>query len=417
MAHPVRRSLILTTLPCETATERSQDVAAYRLQRVGIGAPGAVTQSWFYQASENYFDVLGVQPALGRFFHPSDAHGVNSAPYIVLSYAYWQRYFHADPTVIGRGVDLNQHPYTVLGVAPATFTGTELFLSPNFWTPLVNQPELDGYNALDARNRSNRSTWVLGRLKPGLTTLQAEADINGIATRLASRYKEDDGLAFRLSQPGLLGDTLGQPVRAFLFGVLALAALVLIAACANLGSLFAARAADRARELAVRLALGATRVTLVAQLLTEAVLVSILGGVLGLGLAAAALRGLSLWRPSPELPIAVVVHADLREIGVRMALGASRGHILRGVLRSSALLTILVCAAGLAGALLLGPVLNRWILANILAGAESGSGLLFSSGQALVSAILALSLVTLLAALVPAQKAAGVQPMEALRAE
>ncbi len=298
-------------------------IVAYRVDRAGVGVAGAVHQSWYYQASENYFDVLGLQPALGRFFHPTDAHGPNSIPLAVLSYHYWQRQFDGNPGVIGRVIEINKHPFTVLGVAPRSFSGTELFMVPDFWAPLLDQEQLDGYNQREARD--NHSTWVLGRLKPGISTAQAEDDLNAMGRRLASRYKEDEGLRFRLSRPGLIGDMLGGPVRAFLWGVMALAALVLLAACANLGSLFAARAADRARELAVRLALGAGRSNLIRQLLIEAVLVSLVGGALGLALADAALRALSVWRPSPDFPLQVMVNADLRVSALALALAVASG--------------------------------------------------------------------------------------------
>ncbi len=318
-------------------------VAAYDLQRAGVGIAGSVHQSWFSEASENYFDVLRVEPVLGRFFHPSDAHGPDSSPYIVLSYPYWQRRFNGDAHVVGRVVELNKHPFTVLGVAPASFRGSELFTAPDFWVPMLNQAQLEGYSFLEARG--NREIWVIGRLKPGVSVTEAEADVNTLVRHMASRNMQDEGMSFRLSRPGLLGDMLGRPVRAFLWGVMALAALVLLAACANLGSLFAARAADRARELALRLALGASRANLVRQLVTEAVLVSLLGGALGLALADVALRALTLWRPSPDFPIAFTVNADARVSALALALAVASGIFLglvpiRQVWRDNAYLVI-----------------------------------------------------------------------------
>ena len=299
-------------------------LSGYRLVQGGVRAGDSVSQSWFYEASENYFDTLGLRPALGRFFHPSDAHGVNSSPYLVLSYGYWQRHFNGDRTIVGRVVELNKHPYTVLGVAPESFGGTEIFVAPDFWVPMANQPELDGYNALESR--SNHSTWVIGRLKPGASLAQGEGDLNALAAQMSKAYPQDDeSLSFRLSRPGLIGDTLGKPIQAFLYGVLALAALVLLAACANLGGLFAARAADRARELAVRLALGATRGMLMRQMVTEAVLVSLVGGLLGLLLASAAAHALTLWRPSAEFPIQVAVQADWRVSTLALLLAVLSG--------------------------------------------------------------------------------------------
>ncbi len=298
-------------------------VAAYKIDRVGVGVAGSVEQSWFYQTSENYFDVLGVQPALGRFFHPADGHGPNSAPYAVLAYSYWRRHLNGDLNIVGKVIELNKHPFTVLGVAPKSFPGTELFFAADLWVPLLQQEQLEGYS--DFENRGDHSNWMLGRLKPGVSVGQATADINTLARRMAHQYPDDEKLGFSLSRPGLLGDLLGGPVQAFLFGVMGLAALVLLAACANLGSLFAARASDRAREMAVRLALGASRGALLRQLVTEAVLVSLAGGALGLVGAQAVLRSLSLWRPSPDFPLQVMVNADARVSALALVLAVASG--------------------------------------------------------------------------------------------
>ena len=306
------------------ANQTFSGIAAYAIKRGGVGVAGAVHASWFYEVSENYFDVLGLQPALGRFFRASDAHGPNSSPYAVLNYAYWQRQLNGDPHVVGRVIEINKHPFTVLGVAPRNFGGTELLFSADFWVPMLNQEQIEGYNYL--QQRGDHEIWIIGRLKPSVSVAQAEADLNVIGKTLASRYTQsDDGLSFGLSRPGLLGDLLGRPVRSFLYGVMALAALVLLAACANLGSLFAARAADRARELSVRLALGASRAVLIRQLLTEAVLVSLFGGASGLALADTVLRALSVWRPSPDFPIGFTVAADAHVSALALALAVASG--------------------------------------------------------------------------------------------
>ena len=298
-------------------------LAAYAINRGGIRAANSLDRSWFYEVSENYFDMLGVQPELGRFFHPSDAHGPNSSPYVVLSHAYWQRRFHSDPHVVGRVIELNKHPLTVLGVAPESFTGTERFFSGDFWVSMLNEEQVEGYSYLEWRG--NHQIWVLGRMKPGVTVAQAEADINTAAAHMAKVNLQDENLRFHLSRPGLLGDMLGKPVQAFLWGLMALAALVLLAACANLGSLFAARAADGARELALRLSLGAGRMDLLRQLVTEAVLVSLIGGVAGLVLARAMLHALSVWRLSPEFPVRLVAAADARVSLLALLLAVASG--------------------------------------------------------------------------------------------
>src|SRR5580658_813795 len=132
----------------KTRNTAFSDMAAYRLGFAGLSAGGAAQKYMVYEVSGNYFDMLGVQPALGRFFHQSDEHGPNSAPYVVLSDHLWRTRFNADPRIIGTTVDLNKHPFTIIGVAPGSFHGTELFFWPEFWVPMVNEEQIEGYSFL-----------------------------------------------------------------------------------------------------------------------------------------------------------------------------------------------------------------------------------------------------------------------------
>ena len=299
-------------------------VLAFNFAAAGLATGGDPSQIWLYETSTNYFDTLGIQPYLGRFFHRSDEHGPNSSPYIVLSYAYWRDHFAADPAVVGRTVQLNKHPFTVLGVARPEFRGTERFFSPALWVPLMQQEQIEGLN--DLNQRTARSLWLVGRLKPGVTAAQASADLQSIATFLTRTYpKDDDALNFSLARPGLLGNLLGRPVRAFVAGLMLLAGLILLAACANLGSLFAARAADRSREFALRLALGSTRRHILRQLLSEAILVALIGGVVGIAGSVVLLRGLTAWQPISTFPINLPVHPDALTYTVALLLAVGSG--------------------------------------------------------------------------------------------
>ena len=317
----------------------------------GSGNPAVV---WPYMVSGNYFDALGIQPYLGRLIHASGEHGKNSMPEIVLSYALWHSYFNGDRAAVGRTVQINKHPFTIVGVAPPDFRGTELFFAPDLWVPLVNTPQLLDWYSLE--ERGNHSAWVAGHLKPGVTPAAATSDLNTIAASLAKTYpKSDDGLKFSLSRPGLAGNTLAKPTRAFMAGLMLLAGLILLAACANLGSLFAARAADRSREIAVRMALGSRRQLIVRQLLTEALVLSLAGGVVGMAGAVAILRMLSTWRPIPDIPINVPVNPDVATYALALLLAVFSGVFfgmvpVRQVLRSDPWQIIRSGAADLGGA-------------------------------------------------------------------
>ena len=305
-------------------------MAAYYMTSAAVSTGGSATRNFGYLASGNYFDMLGVQPALGRFFHSSDEHGPNSAPYIVLSYSFWRGRFNGNPHIVGTTVDLNKNPFTVIGVASEQFHGTEIFYWPDFWAPMVDVQQVEGFSWLNRRGVHN--FWALGRLKPGATPQQATDDLNAISSRLATQYPAtDDGLNARLVKPGLMGDVWGDSIRAFLTGIMLLALLVLLAACANLGSIFAARAADRSRELTIRLAVGSSRWNVLRQLQTESVLVSLLGGTVGGFFATALLQGLSRWQPFAEFPIHVTVFPDAKVYAVALLLSLGSG-ILFGLL-------------------------------------------------------------------------------------
>ena len=283
-----------------------------------------------YSATGNYFDLLGVQPAIGRFFHEADVHGPNSAPYMVLSDGLWRSAFNADPGVVGTTVRLGKDPFMVVGVAPPRFHGTERFVWPDYWIPVVNH-----FDAEYLRDRTGHPLTVFGRLKPGVTPEQAAENLSAIAAQLAKEYpKTDTGVPLRLIRPGLYADE-GDVIRGSLYSVAGLALLVLVAACANLASLFAARAADRSRELAVRVALGAGRWRLVRQLLTEAMVLSMLGGAAGLVIASLLLGVLNrgslpsfiAQSPYSHLPVGVDVRVYLAALILTLVSGLLFGMI------------------------------------------------------------------------------------------
>ena len=303
-------------------------LAAYNIAPVGLDTGGSPSRAWIYQVSGNYFDVLNIQPYLGRFIHPSDEHGPDSAPYIVLSYAYWHTRFQDDRGVVGRVVQVNKNPFTIVGVAPPEFHGTLVLFSPAFFVSIV---QVGGGNSLN--ERGNR--WIfetIGHLKAGVTPAQANAELNSIGSYLEKIYPKDDGqMTFALARPGLYGDYAGGPVRAFMVGLVLLAGLTLLAACTNLGTLFAAHAADRSREVALRIALGASRLRVLRQLFTETILISLLGGAVGLCGTVVLLRGLSAWQPFSRYPARIAVNPDAYVYGVALLLTLASGLLFGAV--------------------------------------------------------------------------------------
>lgn len=325
-------------------------LAVDNITQAGLDTGKNPSQAFLIEASGNYFDVLGLQPYLGRFFHAADEHGPNSAPYVVLSYAGWREHFEGDRGVVGRTVLLNKHPFVIIGVAPPGFVGTFIAFSPELFVPVNSGLES---NELLNQRANRRMSELVGRLKPGVTPAQADADLDAIGSWLGKTYPDEedpDLLTFKLQRPGL-ASAFGGAIRAFLAGLMLMAGLILLAACANLGSLFAARAADRSREVALRLALGARRTRILRQLLTEALLISLAGGAAGLWGSVVLLRAISAWRPFPEFPMNLPLNPDANVYALALLLGVMSGFLfgivpVRQVLRTDPYQVIKSASAG-----------------------------------------------------------------------
>jgi len=271
-------------------------VAAFEVQDFGLEANGVTRPVWGCEVSGQYSEVVGIKPFLGRLLNRADDDHPGASDAAVLSWSGWNSDFGADPNIVGKTVRIDKHPYTIVGVTPEGFYGTEKIGVSDICVPMANEASLDGVNWLDSRSYKNLFSIV--RIKDGVTLPQVQAELDTIAARIAQQHpKEEEGLALKVARPGLIGDFIGGPVRGFLAGVMALAGIVLLAACANIGSLFAARTADRAREIAIRLAIGSSRWRILRQVVVEAVMISILGGACACALAWMALTGLASWQP------------------------------------------------------------------------------------------------------------------------
>jgi predicted permease len=305
-------------------------VAAYTIQSFGLEANGVTRPVWGFPVSGQYFEVVGIKPFLGRLLRRADDDHPGASEVAVLSWSAWNSYFGADPNIVGKSVRINKQPYTIVGVTQQGFYGTEKIAQPDLFVPVANQASLDGVDWLESRHDAN--VWGIVRIKDGVTMPQVQAELNMIGARMARQYpKEEEKMGFKLTRPGLMGDFFGAPARGFMIGVMGLAGIVLLAACANLGSLFAARTADRTREIAIRMAIGSSRWRIVRQILIEALVVSILGGACACGLAWIAITGLGNWHPPTEYPVKFHIAPQPSLILVGLLISALAG-VLFGVM-------------------------------------------------------------------------------------
>jgi predicted permease len=288
------------------------NIAAYCLAPLSISIHTRDNfRVWGYEATGNYFETLGIQPLLGRFFGPAADDKPGGHPVLVISYRLWQSRFDADPNVVGRAVKINGFPFTVIGVASPSFSGTEVAVAADYWIPLSMEPQIDpGNNWL--RYRTSQNIFTIGRLKPGVSRAQAEANLDQIAKQLAGAYPDivNPRARFHLSRPGLLGESLRGPITRFGVVLMGIAGAALLLACINLAGMLLARASDRHREIGIRLALGASRWQLMRQLMTESLLLAVCGGLLGYAIAAGACRLFSLWRLEFDLPVNTTLHPN-----------------------------------------------------------------------------------------------------------
>ncbi len=285
---------------------------AYQYAPLSLSYDGVNERLWGYVVTGNYFEVLGVTPALGRVISPDDDRAPGAHPVTVVSYKYWQQRFGGTPDIIGRDVIVNGRGYTVIGVAPRDFYGTEIISAPQMWFPMAMQSQVEvGSNGLERRDAE--SIFVQGRLKPGVSMDQAQASINTIALELAREFPDvNEGKRVTLSPPGMIGGAMRGPVMGFIGVLMVVVGLVLLLACTNLANLLLARATERRREIAVRLAVGASRLRLIRQLLTESVLLALGGGLLGLLLASWLVKLASAIKMPMNMPVVIDLQIDYR---------------------------------------------------------------------------------------------------------
>jgi predicted permease len=305
------------------------DVFGSQTNLGGLSYGGKANQFVYSYVTGNYFSGLGVQPALGRLFLPTEAEAGGKDPYIVLGYDFWQKKFGGDPGVVGKQALIDGQEATIIGVTPKGFQGTQFALNLDGYVPLNMQPA-DSL-ATFWTDRSARSLIVLGRLKPGVTLQQAQSSMNVVTARLTEQYPATDkGISVhivpeRLARP----QPFPNNIVPFVAGVfLALAGLVLLLACMNVANILLVRATMRQREMAIRAAMGANRWRLIRQMLTESILLALFGGVGGLTLGVWASSAIVSILPAGRIPIRVDFGFDWRVFTYAMAAALFTGAVV-----------------------------------------------------------------------------------------
>jgi predicted permease len=297
-------------------------------------------------ASANYFDVLGVRPILGRGFLPVEDEKPGGAPVAVISYRFWQTHFGANPNIVGQTIDINQHPYTIVGVTPAAFQGSQTGVRTEIWVPVMMEAQL---NARGDLLHDHHYFWLLafGRLKPGVARGQAQEEMTLRLKREVRNYPEEHKGHENVSVYPLWRNPFGlnQFLSTLLPALMCIAGLVLLLACVNVANLMLVRSMGRRREIAIRVSLGAARWRLVRQLLVESLLLALMGGGVALVITFWTKGTLMKFLPASEdLPLALSIATDRMVLLAALIISALTGVIfgILPALRSSNLAPVAV---------------------------------------------------------------------------
>jgi predicted permease len=304
-------------------------IAACSFAQMSLTGKGKPERAWGMVASANYFDVLGVRPMLGRGFLPVEDEKPGGAPVAVISYQLWQTHFGANPNLVGQTIEINQHPYTIVGVTPAVFQGSQTGLRTDIWVPIMMETQV---NPLGDLLHDHHYFWLLafGRLKPGVVLEQAQEEMTLRLKPEVRNYPEEHKGHESVTVYPLWRNpfSLNQFLATLLPALMCIAGLVLLLACVNVANLMLVRSVGRRREMAIRMSLGASRWRQVRQLLMESLMLALAGGAVALLITFWTGGTLLKFLPITEdLPLALSITADRTVLLAALAISALTGVI------------------------------------------------------------------------------------------
>jgi macrolide transport system ATP-binding/permease protein len=354
------------------------DMTAYSMMLAPLNLGDRARLVMGHIVTSNHFTMLGIRPFLGRMLQPPDD-GPDAERVVVISHRLWRADFGSDPAVVGKSLQLRGQPYTIVGVAPASFTGVIPVIVPELWLPVAHADEVEPAGINDnvpsptgrtrLERRGSRWLFVKGRLKPGVSVASAGANVEVLATQLAATYPETNRnrrmSAFATNEVRMLVPQAGGPLSIGSAGVMAVVGLVLLIACANVAGMLLARASSRQREISVRLAIGASRWHIVRQMLSEGAVLGFFGAVVAAAVASSLVRLLLSMRLPLPGSIMLDVRLDLRVLGFALGVAVVAGVLaaLTPALKASSMRLAADLRGEMPSARFAG---RRWTLGDVL---------------------------------------------------
>ena len=370
-------------------------ITACMFAQMSLTGKGKPERVWGMVASANYFDVLGVRPILGRGFLPAEDEKPGGAPVAVISYRLWQTHFGANPDIVGQSIEINKHPYAIVGVTPAVFQGSQTGVRLEIWVPIMMEAQLLPQG--DVLHDHHNFIWLaFGRLKPGVSLQQAQAEMTLRLKPEVKNYPEEHKGHDSVTVYPLWRNpfSLNYFLATLLPMLMTIAGLVLLLACANVANLMLVRSVGRRREIAIRMSLGASRWRLVRQLLVESLMLALAGGAVALLITSWTAGSLMKFLPATDFPLSLIVRADRTVLVATLMISVLTGVIfgILPALRASGVAPVAVLKEDTGGA---SGSLKKARLASVLVVAQISLSLLLICAGLFIRSFLRAQLINL----------------------